>query len=246
MKDEHSMNATDNAASPAAWSTAMNAQQRRRLWRRLALLLLLLTALLSLALFWGAGKVDLRLALEQLRSSGAALGPSLAIMGTALGLTLAVPLSVLSLLLIAALGPWQGFLCSMAAALLSAAVSHSVGRSLGQQALQRLAGPRVRQVSERLGGRGVWAVVILRLLPLAPFAVVNMVAGATHIRLRAMLLGTAIGMTPSTLAMAFFMESILIAIRNPGRWAWAFGGLIGLLLLAALAYGLRRWRRPQS
>lgn len=236
------MKTPDTGESSAAISVA----QRQRLWRRLALLLLLLSALLGLALFWSAGEVNMSLALEQLRSGGAALGPGLAMLGAALALTLAVPLSVLTLLLIAALGPWQGFFCTMGAALLSAAASHAVGRGLGHQALQRLAGPRVRQVSERLGGRGVWAVVVLRLLPLAPFAVVNMVTGATHIRLRDMLLGTAIGMTPSTLAMAFFMESILIAIRDPGRYGWVLLGLIGLVLVLALAYGLRRWRRLQS
>ena len=190
---------------------AQSAAMKRHLRRRLFALLLLVLAMLGLALFWSRAEVDMNSALAQLRSSGAALGPGLAMLGAAVGLTLAVPLSVLSLLLIAALGPWQGFLCSLGAALLAAAASHAIGRGLGHQALQRLAGPRVRQVSEQLGGRGVWAVIVLRLLPLAPFAVVNMVAGATHIRLRDMLLGTAIGMSPSTLVMAFFMDNILRA-----------------------------------
>jgi LPXTG-motif cell wall-anchored protein len=214
--------------------------------RRLALLALLLAGLLGLALFWSAGELDISALLAQVRSSGASLGPGLALLGAALGLTLAVPLSVLSLLLITALGPWQGFACSVGAALLSAAASHAIGRGLGHQALQSLAGPRVRQVSERLGGRGVWAVITLRLLPLAPFAVVNMVAGATHIRLRDMLLGTAIGMTPSTLAMAFFMDRILLALQQAGRQDWLWLGLIGLVLVLALAIGVRRRRRHQS
>ncbi|MCV2358794.1 VTT domain-containing protein [Paucibacter sp. TC2R-5] len=217
---------------------------------RLVLLALLLASLLALAWIWSGGKLDLAAGLTELRSSGAELGPGLAMLGAALGLTLAVPLSVLSLLLIAALGPWQGFVCSVGAALLSSAASHAIGRSLGHQALQGLAGPKVRQVSEQLGGRGVWAVITLRLLPLAPFAVVNMVAGATHIRLRDMLLGTAIGMTPSTLVMAFFMERLLLAVQQAGREDWLWLGLITLLVLLlafALAMGLRRWqRRHQS
>ncbi|MCV2353903.1 VTT domain-containing protein [Paucibacter sp. B2R-40] len=234
------MNNSDSAAFTA------DTQRRLRLRRRLALLALLLAGLLGLALFWSAGKLDLNALLAQLRSSGAALGPGLAMLAAALGLTLAVPLSAISLLLIAALGPWQGFACSMGAALLSSAASHAIGRGLGHQALQGLAGPRVRQVSEQIGDRGVWAVITLRLLPLAPFAVVNMVAGATHIRLRDMLVGTAIGMTPSTLAMAFFMDRILLALQQTGRRDWLWLGLFGLLLVFALAYGLRRWRRLES
>ncbi len=181
-------------------------------WLRLGLLALLIAGLLALALFWSAGKLDIGELHARLQSRGAALGPGLSLLAAALGLSLAVPLSVITLLLIAALGPWQGFACSMGAALLASAISHAIGRALGHQALLRLAGPRVRRLSERLGGRGVWAVIMLRLLPLAPFAVANMVAGATHIRLRDMLLGTAIGMSPSTLVMAFFMDNILRAL----------------------------------
>jgi uncharacterized membrane protein YdjX (TVP38/TMEM64 family) len=213
----------------------------QRLKLRLALLALLILSLLGLALYWSGGPVDIANLHAQLQSRGAALGPGLALVAAAVGLILAVPLSLLSLLLIAALGPWQGFACSMGAALVAAAVSHGIGRSLGHQALQKLAGPRVRQLSERLGGRGVWAVIVLRLLPLAPFAVANMVAGATHIRLRDMLLGTAIGISPSLLVMAFFMDSILLALQHPGRYAWLWIGLL-LALLIALA-GIQRWRR---
>lgn len=211
------------------------------LWLRLALLAALIASLLGLALYWSGGQLDIGRMLAQLQSGGAALGPGLALVAAAVGLILAVPLSLLSLLLIAAFGPWQGFACSMAAALVAAAVSHGIGRSLGHQALQRLAGPRVRHLSERLGGRGVWAVIVLRLLPLAPFAVANMVAGATHIRLRDMLVGTAIGMSPSLLAMAFFMDSILLALQHPGRYAWLWLGLL-LAVLIALA-GVQLWRR---
>ncbi len=220
--------------------------QQRRLRRRALWLALSVACLLGLALFWSTGKLEFGALLAELQSWGEALGPGLSMLAAAVGLTLAVPLSALSLLLIAALGPWQGFICSMGAALLAAALSHAIGRGLGHQALQALAGPRVREVSEQLGGRGVWAVIVLRLLPLAPFAVVNMVAGATHIRLRDMLLGTAIGMTPSTLAMAFFMDRILLTLQQAGPTDWLWLALMALLLIAALAYGLRHWRRLKS
>ena len=41
----------------------------------------------------------------------------------------------------------------------------------------------------------------LRLLPVAPFTVVNMVAGAGHIRFWDFVLGTAFGMAPGILAI---------------------------------------------
>ena len=80
------------------------------------------------------------------------------------------------------------------------------------------------------------------MVPVAPFAIANMVAGATHIRLRDMLLGTALGMAPSTLVMAFFMQQIIAALRQPGPLAIAIV-LLGLGLLVLGAWALRRWLR---
>ena len=106
----------------------------------------------------------------------------------------------------------------------------------------RLAGQCINALSERLAENGLLAVIALRLVPVAPFAVVNMVAGASHIRLlHLLLLGTAIGMMPSTLAMMFFVEQITErAAADPLTFA--------LLALTALlpdrrGLALQRWMR---
>nr|WP_295080499.1 VTT domain-containing protein [uncultured Roseateles sp.] len=222
---------------------------KRRLQRRLILLGLCLLALLGLALAWSS--TPLREALDpakllaQLQARGQSMGPLLTIAFFSLAVSLAVPLSLLTLLMIAALGPLQGALASVAGALIGAALSHGAGSLLGHEALCRLAGPRVQQLSQSLGERGLLAVITLRLLPVAPFAVVNMVAGATHIRLSDMLLGTLIGILPSTLVMAFFLDTILQAIQHPGPLTWAL--LAGALLLLGGAMTLvRRWMKRQS
>ena len=180
------------------------------LHRRLIALTLLLLALIGLNLAWRWGPLEAWLeparAAHLLRGWGNVAGPGLAALGLALGLVLAVPLSVLTLLSMMALGPWWGSACIVAAALLAASISQTLGRRLGHQLLLRWAGPKVLRVSESLAARGLWAVVTLRLLPIAPFAVVNMVVGTTHLRRRDMLLGTLIGMTPLTVAMAVFTD----------------------------------------
>jgi hypothetical protein len=48
--------------------------------------------------------------------------------------------------------------------------------------------------------RGVFAVVAIRFLPVAPFTMVNIVLGAARIKLWHFVLGTAIGLTPGFLA----------------------------------------------
>ena len=156
-------------------------------------------------------------------------------------LCLAVPLVLLSLLVIAAFGPPWGMALCFAGAGLSALLSHRLGHWLGHALLLRLAGPRVRLLSEALGRRGLLAVVLMRLTPIAPFAVVNMVAGATHIRPLQMLLGTWIGMAPSTLVMGLFLDPLL---RLLGRLDLPVAAaLVALLAAGAL---LLAWRRRRA
>ena len=69
-------------------------------------------------------------------------------------------------------------------ALLSAAVTYAIGRQLGHDALRKFAGKRLNRLSQRLGRRGLLAMVIVRLLPIAPYSMGNVVAGASHIRWR--------------------------------------------------------------
>ena len=99
-----------------------------------------------------------------------------------------------------------------------------------------------RGALEQLARRGVLAVIAVRLVPVAPFAIVNMIAGASHIRLRDLLLGTAVGMTPGTVAMMIFMEQIMVALKQPsaGRiWMVALT-LVPMLTSKFFANGMQR------
>jgi uncharacterized membrane protein YdjX (TVP38/TMEM64 family) len=78
------------------------------------------------------------------------------------------------------------------------------------------------------------------LLPVAPFTVTNLVAGASHIRFRDFALGTVIGMGPGILAISAFEEQLQDMIRDPGVPSVAV--VIGLMLLFLTAAALlRRW-----
>ena len=184
----------------------MTAGQRRRL----VTFGLLLLALIGLTAAWRWSPLGAWLApthaVTLLRAWGETAGPMLAVPLLTAALVVAVPLSMLTLLSMAALGPGWGSACIVSAALLAATVSQTLGRRLGHDLLLRWAGTQVLRVSESLAERGLWTMVVIRLVPIAPFAIVNMVVGTTHLRLRDMLLGTLIGMLPLTLAMAVFTD----------------------------------------
>ena len=51
-------------------------------------------------------------------------------------------------------------------------------------------------------------MAVVRNLPVAPFTIVNMVAGASHIKLGDFLLGTALGMAPGIVAIMVFIPDL--------------------------------------
>ena len=89
------------------------------------------------------------------------------------------------------------------------------------------------RIQSRIIGKGVVAVAMIRMVPIAPFSIVNVVAGASKLSLRDFMLGTVLGMAPG------------IAVDGRARCADRGSGpkcLIGRmsLLLALAIAGLDR------
>ena len=213
---------------------------------KLILLLSVLAGLIALAAAWSWSPLRHWLDIERIVSTlqilGQSYGAYAAILAFAVALSLAVPLTFLTLVTLVAFGSIAGFFYTMVAAMLGATVSYCMGQLLGREVVQRLGGERVNNISQRLANRGILAVVAIRMVPVAPFAVINMIAGASHIRLRDLLLGTAIGMTPGTLVMVLFIDQIIEAMKRPSS-ATALMGVLMLALIAAGVWGFRRWLR---
>lgn len=223
--------------------------QRRRLRRRLAWLALTLLGVMGLALAWSWSPLrevlDAATLAQTLRAYGQGVGPGLAIVGFAVAVSVAVPLTFLTLVALLAFDAWTGFGVALAGALLGAGLSYGLGAALGRQAVQQLTGTRLNTLSTRLAKHGLLAVIAVRMVPVAPFAVVNMVAGSSHIKLRHLLLGTAIGMTPGTLLMMVFTDQIVRALTHPGRDTVLLVALTAALIIIG-ALGVRWWLRSPA
>ena len=203
---------------------------------------LVLLGMVALLVAWNFTSLGNALEPEKLAQQVSSLGSGLsgAVIATglfALAATLLVPVTAL----IAASGMVFGFAkgaaIGLAGAVLGAGLGYATGRLLMRDTVRRLAGRRLDRVSKRLAERGVLSVATLRFVPVAPFGVVNVVAGATHIRARDFLGGTLIGMAPGSIALAFFGERALDAIQDPG-WgsaAIAVGVLAVLFVVGRLA-----------
>ena len=230
-------------------SSGASGTESQPLRHRLFLLVLVFFAVLALAAAWKWSPLKVWLDVDRivatLQHLGRSFGPLAAVGGFALALTLAVPLTFLTLVTIVAFGPLGGFFVCVAGALLGAAVSYWLGVGLGREVVRKLGGARVNALSQRLAQRGLLAVIAVRLVPVAPFAVVNMMAGASHIRLRHLLLGTLIGMTPGTLVMMVFVDQIIAAMRQPSPTSVLIV-LLTLILIGLGLWGFRRWLRQSE
>jgi len=148
-----------------------------------------------------------------------------------LGSCLMFPVTLLILATALTYGPVLGFVLALAGSLLGGIASYGLGHLLGRDVVRRLAGRNLNRLSRKLARRGWLAIAIVRVLPIAPYTIVNMVAGSTHISARDFLIGTAIGMGPGIMAIMIFEGGFEKVVRDPG-----WGGVI-ILFMTLLAAG---------
>jgi uncharacterized membrane protein YdjX (TVP38/TMEM64 family) len=179
---------------------------------------------------------------ETLRSLAAAY-PLLALpafAATYIGtMSLALPLGgVLGLLAGLLFGLWLG----TGVVVLAGAISALGG------VLRRRAGPLYARVSGAMQANGFAYLLFLRIVPIFPFFVVNLVAAALEVRTRTFLLATVIGKLPSAFIYVGLGEEIgrvatldeLVTLES----LWGLGAL-GVLALAPVLYRQVRQRgRP--
>jgi uncharacterized membrane protein YdjX (TVP38/TMEM64 family) len=174
------------------------------------------------------------------------LAPFVVGAGIAFGSLIMIPLTFLILQAAFIFGPATGFLTAFTAAMVSAVVAFLIGRAVGRDGLRKLATPRLTRLSRGLARRGVFTVVAIRLLPVAPFTVVNMVLGAARIKLRHFTIGTAIGLAPGCVALTIFGDRLSQALRRPDVLNWLILGLVAATLILGGRWLVQRIQRGSS
>lgn len=155
------------------------------------------------------------------------------------------PRPVLTLFAVIAFGPWLGFGYSMTGILVSALATYYAGRVLRPGTVKRLAGDKLDPVTKALRRHGLLAMLAVRVVPAAPFAVEGIVAGAVRIKLRDYMLGTFLGMLPGVLATTVFGDQIATALVDPSKINWWLVGAV-VAALIALIWLVRRWFASQN
>lgn len=197
--------------------------------------ILIVACVLTILLLWKYGPLKGWAQLSAMEAGIAffresALAPAVVIGGFIAGSLLMIPVTLMILATIFTFGGVFGFLYAYAGSVGGALAGYYLGRILGRDTVRRFAGRRLNRLSKRLARRGVLAMLLARMVPILPFTIVNIVAGASHIRIKDFLFGTAAGMLPGLLAIAFFEKGLEEVIREPGRATVLL--VIGIVVLA--------------
>ncbi|TMJ04219.1 MAG: phospholipase [Alphaproteobacteria bacterium] len=213
---------------------------RAYLWLKLAAAPLML---LALALAWQFPPLSNIASLDQIGPMLQSLAlqpwaPLLVIGVYAVGGLIAFPVLILIAATAAAFGPGLGLAYAAAGSMASAAVTYAVGLALGRDTLRAVIGPRLKRVQRRIVRGGVVAIAAIRLVPIAPFTVVNLVAGASDIRLGAFMAGTIIGMLPGWLVMSALGHQLMRIVSAPSATDVALLAVV-IAIWIALAGGVQ-------
>lgn len=150
------------------------------------------------------------------------------------------PQIVLIAAAVVAFGPLTGAAYSWIGTMVSALVGFYLGRAAGAKVLERFQGGGVQRFMKLVGQNGFMASLIVRLVPSAPFIVVNMAAGVTPMRALDFVAGTGIGIVPKIALTAFAGASIVQLMQGEIGRHWVELVVVAALWLA-MGWYARRW-----
>ena len=198
-------------------------------------------ALMLLALIWGFTPISRFANPEAVAAAMAAISASPwrlpIVLGCFLGAGLVVfPMLLLIIACAAVFGPLLGFVYSSAGLLASAALNYAIGTWLGRDVLLNALGRRFDTTRSALMRRGLITTAVVRAIPMSPFALVSVVAGASNIRFLDYLIGTAIGIMVPVILLTVATEQTSRLLTEPS--AIQFALLVGVIALwIAIAFG---------
>jgi uncharacterized membrane protein YdjX (TVP38/TMEM64 family) len=141
-------------------------------------------------------------------------------------------------------GTWLGASCAVAGATLGATAVFLAARA-GLSGLVRRGGRFVGKLEAGFRADAFNYLLVLRLVPIFPFWLVNLVPALAGVRLPVFVLATFIGIIPGTFVYASLGNGLGNVVEEPGFAVLlrpsVIGPIIGLAVLALVPVCYRRW-----
>ncbi len=164
-----------------------------------------------------------------------------------LAATVGLPTTPLSIIGGALFGAVKGAALAWIAEMVATVTAYTLARSIGQRAVRRFLGRH--HLLERIKKQSDFATLLrLRVLPVAPFAVLDYVAGLAGVSVRILLLASAVGIVPSIVAYTYVGAELAIGLEQTGvarlRALWIAAGITVIMVCISLVpVVVRRFRR---
>ncbi len=134
-------------------------------------------------------------------------------------------------------------LCATLGALSSSAAGYVVGHWLGRETIEKHGGAMVRRAEQYIQNNSFNSMVLINLLPVAPFTMTNMLAGAFRLDFTRYMLGSAVGIIPGLLIVIAFggqLSKLMVAGENGLPWSAIFIAISLIILLVGLLVYLHK------
>lgn len=150
------------------------------------------------------------------------------------------PLTLLIAATATVFDPLTAVIVSLTGSLANAVTLYMLGRLVMRDMVLHAFSEPVAKLQRALSSTGIVAVAAVRMVPIAPFTLVNLAAGAIGVRLRDYVIGTLLGVLPGTLALTAFGRQLREIIEQPTP------ANVGLLVVVVavwigLSITLQRW-----
>src|SRR5262245_26972043 len=146
-------------------------------------------------------------------------------------------------------GTWLGTLAAVVGATLGATGIFLAARA-GLGGLAQRAGPFVGKLEAGFRTDAFSYLLVLRLVPIFPFWLVNLVPALVGVRLRSYMLATFLGIIPGTFVYAGLGSGLGEIVKEPDLGiifhASVLLPIVGLAVLALIPVAYRHWRRKRT
>ncbi len=150
-------------------------------------------------------------------------------------------------------GQLVGCAAAVVAATVGATALFLAARTALGEPLRARAGPWLRRLEQGFADNALSYLLVLRLVPLFPFFVVNLVPAFLGVRLRVFAIGTLLGIIPGTFVYASVGAGLGELFEAGGAITPAdvlspeiLAALVGLALLALLPVAYKTWTRRRA
>lgn len=184
--------------------------------------------------------------LEQVREHPFALPLGIALY--ALATILFVPHMLLTGVTVLAFAPLQALTIVMLGSLISSSIGFWIGGKLGLNSMRTLLGNAAETISGYAKRGGVLGITVLRMLPIAPYMVVNFALGMLEVPFFTFIAGTFLAALPGAVIASYLGHSALEVWQNPSgeNIGLLAGGVAAWLCIVVGSHFAGRWWRKRN